>query len=238
MNFEKILFISDLHYNKRVFRGHNESVSLDWLIGIISHEKPDIILSAGDWDKGFETPEDFLRITSKVPVISIYGNHENLHALAAAKNPLLFNRKVLLDDCERIDFGTFSVTGVNGIISRKRSKGGVPRIGEDYFKSLPAICPRTTFFLTHEVPAIAPLAEKIRLTPYTRTVVEVFRSLDVDLVLGGHIHVDCYTFYKNGEFTYLRVDSSQQHKCYAVIYPKTREIILKEDRKKIDAFIF
>jgi len=236
--FEKILFVSDVHYNDRIFRGNDESVALDWLIGIISHEKPDIILSSGDWDIGFKTAEDFLRITSKVPLITIHGNHENMEALTKAVNPKLYNRQILLRDCELIDFGTFTVTGVNGIISKKRSKKGVPRIKEKEFSKLPEKCPKATFFLTHEVPALKILAEKIRLTPYTKLVAEVFRKLDVDLILGGHLHIDEYTWYKNGEFTYLRVDSSQNHRTYAIIYPKTREIIVKKDREQIDRLFY
>lgn len=236
--FEKILFVSDVHYNKRIFRGNDESQALDWLISIIAHEKPDIVLSSGDWDVGFENPEDFLRITSKVPLITVHGNHENMNALSKAVNPLLYNRQVLLRDCELIKFGSFTVTGVNGIISKKKMKKGVPRIKASYVEKLPEQCPAATFFLTHEVPAIKILAEKIRLTPYTKLVVETFRKLNVDLILGGHLHIDEYTFYKNGEFTYLRVDSSQNHRTYAIIYPKTREIIIKKDKEKIDAFIY
>ena len=238
MKFEKVLFLSDVHYNNRIFRGNDESRALDWLIETISHEKPDIILSAGDWDVGFRRVDDFLRITSKVPLITIYGNHENMEALLRAKNPLLFNRHILLDDCERIDFGEFTVTGVNGIISKKKSKKGVPRKSDKFFAQLPELCPSATFFLTHEVPSLKTFADRIRLTPYSRLVSEVFRHLDVDLILGGHLHIDCFTFYKNGEFTYLRVDSSQAHRCYALLYPRTREIIIKQDRKKADTFVF
>ncbi|WP_157092454.1 metallophosphoesterase [Thermococcus chitonophagus] len=60
---------------------------------MVYRTKPDLILSAGDWDRGISR-EEFEELLKEVPVLSIYGNHENVEVLRQLRNPLLENRLV------------------------------------------------------------------------------------------------------------------------------------------------
>jgi predicted RNA binding protein with dsRBD fold (UPF0201 family) len=45
----RLLVISDLHYERRVYRGFDESRAWEWLLSIIDYHGPDYLLSCGDW---------------------------------------------------------------------------------------------------------------------------------------------------------------------------------------------
>ena len=47
----RVMIISDLHYDKRVFKGVDESRAGGWLLGIVDYHKPDLLVSLGDWVK-------------------------------------------------------------------------------------------------------------------------------------------------------------------------------------------
>lgn len=73
----KILFISDAHL------GYNFETNFELVRRIISKTKPDVILSAGDWDLDVElikkgvTKKKFQSMFNGIPVYSILGNHDN-----------------------------------------------------------------------------------------------------------------------------------------------------------------
>ncbi|ASJ16686.1 hypothetical protein A3L04_06185 [Thermococcus chitonophagus] len=59
--------------------------------------------------------------------------------------------------------------------------------------------------------------------------------MKADLILGGYIHETPYTIHL-GEFKYLRVDSSQRHKAYALIDTEERKVEVFIDREKVEEF--
>ena len=81
----KVMVISDLHYEKRVFRGVDESRALSWLMEVVDYHRPDLLLSCGDWGSAIN-PEEFYELLGKTIVLSIYGNHENLEVLRTLHN--------------------------------------------------------------------------------------------------------------------------------------------------------
>ncbi|WP_252897083.1 metallophosphoesterase family protein [Metallosphaera hakonensis] len=101
----KFLLVSDLHKSYKSFKGQDESVSVEWLLGILDETKPDFLLGAGDWGEGV-TPEDISRIISKVQLLTVYGNHENF--------PLI--KPHSLPDGKVVQRGGLKIAGVNGLI--------------------------------------------------------------------------------------------------------------------------
>ena len=124
----KIAIISDLHYEKRVFRGIDESKTWSWLMEVIDYHRPDLLLSCGDWGSMIN-PEEFYKLLRKTIVLSIYGNHENLELLRALYN--VNSSKylpVLMKNSKIYEFGGLRISGISGIIAKKKKvKKGVPR---------------------------------------------------------------------------------------------------------------
>ncbi len=81
----RTLVISDLHYEKRTFRGMDKSKAWSWLMSIVDYHKPDLLLSCGDWGSAV-TLVEFCTILEKTVVLTIYGNHENMPVLESLHN--------------------------------------------------------------------------------------------------------------------------------------------------------
>ena len=122
----RILFVSDLHYTLY----HNEGDKGEWLLERIDEIRPEVLISAEDWDES-ATAEYLSTITQKVPLLTIYGNHENMPALLTVKNPLLRCMNILLLNYRIVDLTEeigFKIVGVGGIWSGKRNpRHGIPR---------------------------------------------------------------------------------------------------------------
>ena len=43
------MIVSDLHYDKRIYRGVYESKAWEWLLNIVNYHKPNLLISLGDW---------------------------------------------------------------------------------------------------------------------------------------------------------------------------------------------
>ena len=100
----KIIAVGDLH-------GEPET-----LFRRLDIESPDGLLCVGDWGDPGQIPEDVWDpLLSRVPVLSVFGNHDDLPLLATLRNPL-DDSSVLLEQGERRnDFHGVSVAGISGI---------------------------------------------------------------------------------------------------------------------------
>ncbi|MFA4640224.1 metallophosphoesterase family protein [Pyrococcus kukulkanii] len=231
----RILFISDLHYTHETFHGIYQGLAWSWLLDIVYRTKPDLILSAGDWDKGISR-EEFEELLREVPVLSIYGNHENMEVLKQLRNPLLENKPVLIEDGEVVEVKGIKISGISGVLSKTgKPKRGVPRKTEEEYIEICKKLRPVNFLLIHEAPAIPEFEGIIKLNPHTKTVLECLKRVKADLILGGHIHETPYTIHL-GEFKYLRVDSSQRHRAYGVIDTEERRVEVFIDKKKVKEF--
>jgi len=134
----KIMVISDLHYDKRIFKGVDESKAWSWLVEVVDYHKPDLLLSCGDWGSAISS-EEFYELLRKTVVLTIYGNHENLEVLKSLHNVRCDKYlPVLMEDGRVYAFEGLKVAGVSGIIARKRKvKKGVPRKTPEEFLGLP-----------------------------------------------------------------------------------------------------
>lgn len=99
----KIIAVGDLH-------GVTEP-----LFHVLDRETPDALLCVGDWgDPGEIDDATWNRLLDRVPILTIYGNHDDLAGLTMLRNK--DGSAVLLGQGERrADFYGLTIAGVSGI---------------------------------------------------------------------------------------------------------------------------
>ncbi len=227
----KFLLVSDVHKSYRPHKGHDMSVAVEWLLGVIDRTSPQTLISAGDWDTGM-TPEDFARILSKVNLLTVYGNHENFPVI---ENNAVRNGKVY-------EFGGLKIAGINGLIGEANIKG-VPRTPPTEFVNaiykIKRSVPRLDVLITHQPPYIPEIYPNMRADDYSKLVFEAVEDLKPRLFFNGHMHVGCYSYYQFPSGTkYLRVDSSQAYKCYGILESENNEVRVYEGDNEVFSFTF
>ena len=215
----RVLIISDLHYDHKICKSVDESKAWSWLMSIVDHHKPDLLLSCGDWGTAI-THEKFYDLLGKCVVLTIYGNHENVNVLKS-----LYNVKtnehlpVLMKDGEIYEFDGLKIAGINGIISeRKKSRKGVPRKRpEEYLKVANTLASKNIdILLIHEVPLILPLFN-ITDTTSSRVTLEAIKIIRPKLVVNGHMHARFKYYEFSFNTRYVNIDSSQASRYYVII---------------------
>lgn len=219
----KVLVISDLHYNKRIFHGVDESRAWSWLLDIVDYHRPDLLISLGDWGEAVNEVE-FYELLKKVRVWSIYGNHENLEVLRKMYNVLTDRYEpVLMGDCEVREFNRVRFGAINGIIAlRRREKKGIPRKRpEEFIECGKKLSGRVDVLLLHDSPYIDVEEYRGRIARDERTQAVGIAIYEAKprIVFCGHLHLSPYTVHKFEYGTlYVRVDSSQKHRHYLIMY--------------------
>jgi Icc-related predicted phosphoesterase len=105
----RLLVVSDLH-------GDLRSV---W--SAIEQTGPDVLLSCGDWgDPGEVELADLEPLSERLPVHTVYGNHDHLDALHAWQNA--DGTDVLLAHGEVRQVGPLTLAGFNGIWAKSHRK--------------------------------------------------------------------------------------------------------------------
>jgi Icc-related predicted phosphoesterase len=105
----RITAISDMHGNLGSARA-----ALDLT-------EPDLILCCGDWgDPGEVNPADLQSITAKARVLTVYGNHDDLDVLSAARNT--DGSPALLSPGEIREVGGLRFAGISGIWAKSHQK--------------------------------------------------------------------------------------------------------------------
>ncbi len=226
----KILVISDLHYDNRVFRGVDESKAWEWLLSIVDYHKPDLLLSCGDWGLAVNLDE-FYELLNKVIVLTIYGNHENMYVLEPLYNVRSHEYlPVLMRDGEIYRFGDLKISGINGIISvKKKVRKGVPRKTPQEFMEIAEKLKGKgiDILLIHETPFLPELFPFMRNTIASRTVLKAIEIVKPRIVVNGHMHSGGYKIY---DFSfgcrYVYIDSSQAQRYY-LIFRLNNSIIIE-----------
>ncbi|BCU71500.1 metallophosphoesterase family protein [Stygiolobus caldivivus] len=224
----KFLLVSDVHKSYKFFKGHDESVAVEWLLEVIDKVRPDVLISAGDWDDGM-TAEDFVKISSKVKLLTIYGNHENFGIIRAYAMP----------DGKVFEIGDLKIAGINGLLGEE-SRKGVPMTSPIQFMNvinrLKNTVDRLDIFLAHQPPYIPEVYPKMKFDEYSQMMFDAVEDLKPRLFLNGHMTAGCYSYYEFPSGTkYLRVDSSQSYRCYALL-EGDKEVTVYEDGEEVRRF--
>jgi predicted phosphodiesterase len=218
------MVISDLHYDKRIFEGIDESRAWEWLLSIVNYHKPDLLLSCGDWGIAISF-EEFYELLKKTIVLSIYGNHENMGVLVKLYNIRLDRHlPVLMEDGKIYEVGGFRIAGINGIIvSKRKVKKGIPRkVVEDFLDTAKRLRgKKVDILLIHETPYLPNLFPFMRDSEGSRIALRAIETILPKIVFNGHMHYGGYKTCRIGKSVYVYIDSSQKHRHYAVLNSKS-----------------
>ena len=208
----KILFLSDLHYNLpgKPFHGIDESVAFSWVEEVVETEKPDLILSAGDWGV-LATPGMFRRILMSALLYTVYGNHDSYETLKAIVN--LDQSPCLLEDGRpRVIGGILRVGGIGGNFGTGRRWHHMRH--EQFSLLAEQLAARgLDIFITHEPPELCAPDRKMKFG--WAEVTKAVEKVGPKLHLCGHFHCDSILA-ELGPTIILKLDSSQTRKQYAV----------------------
>ncbi len=223
----KFLLVSDIHKSLGYHRGHNEMIAVEWFLSIIDYIKPNAVICAGDWGE-YMTIEDFNAITSKVTLITVYGNHENFPVI----------KMFALQDGKVIEIGGLKIAGINGLLGKKGREYEInPNRLTRIIKKIKDSVEKLDVFVTHQPPYIPEVYPMMRDDGYGRIMREAIEDLKPKLFLNGHMTDGCYTYYEFPFGTkYLRLDSSQSFRCYGILDSESGEIIIYEDGNKVLQF--
>ncbi|MGC8596825.1 MAG: metallophosphoesterase family protein [Thermocladium sp.] len=217
-----LLLVSDLHKSIEP----REFYAIDWLIDLIDEIKPDALISAGDWDE-YVTPNDMHEVISRTALFTIYGNHENFG---------LIKRYAISDGSIHVVKG-LRVSGVNGLIGEEE---GEYIISVDRFmkviERVKRRVDRPDIFIMHQPPYLPDQYPWMRRDRYSEVALEAINILKPRLLLNGHMTGSCYNYGKYEWGTYLRVDSSQRYRCYAVLTISDARIRVFNDNEEVLAF--
>jgi len=231
------MVISDLHYEKRVFRGVDESKAWSWLIEVVDYHKPDLLLSCGDWGAGVSEVE-FYELLKKTVVLSIYGNHENMDVLTK-----LYNVKtseflpMLMEDAKIYEIDSLRIAGINGIIAKKKKvRRGVPRKMPDEFLEYARKLrgKDIDILLIHETPFLPELFPFMARNFRSETALEAVKIVKPKLVINGHMHSGGYkTHIFPWRTRYIYIDSSQASRHYIILRTERMRIEIWKDLEKL-----
>jgi len=225
----RLLFVSDIHMNLKGYKGTDESYAMIWLNELIDEIKPNVLLSAGDWDKDV-TPNDFSIISSKVKLITIYGNHENFNII----------KDYSIKDGKVIKLDNITISGINGLLKDKMPFLGKyddeKNIIKSYLKEInqkiKKHANKLDIFISHQPPYLPEVYQGMVNDIYNQAILDFIMELRPRLYLNGHMK-PCYSFYEFSSGTkYLRVDSSQSCKHFAIIDTENFEVKVYYDNKR------
>ncbi|MHC1627407.1 MAG: metallophosphoesterase family protein [Candidatus Nezhaarchaeales archaeon] len=232
----KIMVISDLHYDKKVFHGIDESKAWEWLLSIVDYHRPDLLISLGDWGEAIN-PEEFYELLKRVRVWSIFGNHENLDVLRKMYNILTDTYEpILMGDGEVREFEGLKFGAINGIVAlRRRERKGIPRKRpEEFIEYGKRLRDKVDVLLLHDSPWLEEYAGKIARDERTAAVAIAIYEAKPKIVFCGHLHLSPCTIHRfNYGTLYIRIDTSQKHKCYAILNTSSMKVEVWRDLENL-----
>jgi uncharacterized protein len=174
---QRLLAVSDLHGDLRSA----------W--AAVEAAQPDVLLSCGDWgDPGEVELPDLVQFTQRLPVYTVYGNHDNLDALRAWSNQ--DGSSVLLPNGEVRTIGPITLAGINGIWAKSHRQPYYV-LDEEVEEAATRAAGQTQsldILLTHGCPSgVADLTWQGRHGGQ-RCFLRAFQLLKPRLYLTGHLH--------------------------------------------------
>lgn len=162
----------------------------DTLFRLLDALRPDGLLCVGDWgDPGQIGSATWAEILARAPVLSVYGNHDDLTALAALRNA--DGSPVLLGPGERREaFCGHSVAGVSGIWAKSHR---LPHYVTDEdvagWAQVLAAGPPVDILLTHGCPLGVADRTPAGRPGGQRCFLDLLRAVRPRVHLCGHLHV-------------------------------------------------
>lgn len=189
-----LLHVSDLHFGPHYVPRVGESLLT------AAHElDPDVIVASGDFTqraKGeqYREARAFLDRLPAAPVVVTPGNHDVplYRVFERIFSPYGWYREYISDELDTVLRRDDAVVVALNSTSPLRAvvNGRIQRHQLEYcreaFRDAPAGAARIVVAHHHFAPA--PDYEHVQVMPKAKRAMEVFKTLDVDLVLGGHLH--------------------------------------------------
>ncbi|MES2461362.1 MAG: metallophosphoesterase [Armatimonadota bacterium] len=175
----RIVAVGDLH-------GETEP-----LFRLLDTESIDGLLCVGDWgDPGETSPDVWEALLSRCPILTVFGNHDDLPFLATLTNRSRGDRVLLEQGERRADFCGFSVAGVSGIWAKShRLPHYVTDDDVSAFADTLASGPHCDILLTHGCPlGIADRTPSGR-PGGQRCFLDLLRKVRPSVHLCGHVHI-------------------------------------------------
>ena len=161
------------------------------LFRLLDAENPDGLLCVGDWgDPGEIAPQIWDALLLRVPVLTVFGNHDDLPLLGTLTN-LGDHSPVLLSQGERrADFCGFSVAGVSGIWAKSHR---LPHYVTDedvaQWADVLASGPSVDVLLTHGCPLGVADRTPSGRPGGQRCFLDLLKAVHHRVYLCGHLHV-------------------------------------------------
>ena len=222
-----IFMVSDLHYGRKPFHGMDQSNVFSSLYEIIDEEKPDLLLSAGDF--GAEaTLEMFQPITKACHFLTIYGNHDNIELIGALRNS--DGSPCWLQDGAGREYGGLVIAGISGNVAMAKRKPHHKTVEDvEAIISKYSRARRPNILITHEVPEHPVLSRNDRILGY-KAFNDAMERLRPELYLCGHVHIPSQVV-RFDVAILLCLDSSTKHAEYATVKYEDGEFADLEIRK-------
>lgn len=206
-----ILHISDLHFGPPYVPTVGEA-----LVGAAHALDPDVIVASGDFTQRarreqFAEASRFLDRLPDVPCVRVPGNHDVplYRVLERFRDPYRLYREYIAEDLDtvfRVDGAT--IVALNSTSPRRTiTNGRIDPWQLDYCAEAFADSPpdAARIVVAHHHFAPAPDYEGGQVMPRAKRAIDRFTALEVDLILGGHMHRG---YIGNSLDTYAGVDPS------------------------------
>lgn len=195
------MFVSDVHYRPGLEHTKpGSSLGLEKVKEMLEREKPDLLLSAGDWDYGF-TSSMFEKLAEKTHILTIYGNHDNIKGLRNARNK--DGSPILIPDAKPVDYKGLRIAGISGNLGS--GKKWHHKTAQQFNECVEKLVGKDIdVLITHEAPARVPFLPS---NPYGKKIVlHAVERIKPKLHFSGHVEYPTQKVNYNG-VTFLHVDS-------------------------------
>jgi len=183
----RFLMVSDIHYGRKPFHGQDQSKAFEWLYDIIDKEKPDLLLSAGDF--GDEASlELFCPILESTYLLTIYGNHDDVELIQTLRNR--DGSLCWLQDGLIREYKGLKIAGINGNIAKVKKKAHHKTVDEirEIISKYVHLSKTIDVLITHETPKLEQVSRDKMSLGY-EVFNEAVERLKPKLYLCGHVHI-------------------------------------------------
>jgi len=197
----KILLASDIHNSQKPFHGRDESKNMVNFIKVISQEKPNLIIVAGDTEDPTNAEIEKLRVVCEQLDANVYfiiGNHDYKEKqLKETYN--IDGSSFLLPDEKFIEYKNITIAGIHGLsvtltqAGRKKYRFSFEEQTEKAKLIKASLAGRKLDFLVaHEFPRLEYLSdeepERFYKTRSTGILTDIIDLLKPKTVVTGHLH--------------------------------------------------